>query len=174
MARGGMVGISLDGDEKLMRKLRKVGKKYGFDNKEIVKALRPSARAYQQRARQMVPRDTGALWRSIKIKKLRGSPPALSVFPKYSRKTNQRSGKVTSGYHAHLVEFGTKQRPATKSGQARSVNIGGRWVRISTTGAMSPQPFLAPAYQASKTRMIRLARVNFWKMVLLKTKAKGK
>ena len=48
---------------------------------------------------------------------------------------------------AHLVEFGTVERTLD---EPRLIKLGDRWARITTTGFVSPNPFLRRAWHAMK------------------------
>ncbi len=154
-------GVIMKGDKELIRKLERMNPKL----KDTRKAIRPGAKIYQKQARKNVPADSGALKRAIKTKTLKGEPAALAVRPVYTRKENARSGNVTSGYHAHLVEYGTGVRPAVKGGGKRAVNIGGKVVLIGTTGEMPAKPFLRPAWDQTKSAVFNSQRQELWKLV---------
>jgi HK97 gp10 family phage protein len=159
----GFASMSLDGDARLMEKLRKLQREGAFKKSELTKAMRPSAKHYQSTVRQLVPRGTGRLRQAIRIKTLRGKPPVLSVRPEYGARISKKTGKTTSaGYHAHLVEFGTGPRQLSKP---RPVQIDGKWVTITHTGSMPARPFLRPAYRQSRGPMAHLAAGQFWKLV---------
>ena len=160
MASAGAVII---GDKALQRNFDSLGKRPRKGS--ITKAMRPAAKVYQRAAKQMSPKDSGGLQRSIKIKVLRGNPPVLSVRPEYKRTVSEKTGRVTAGMHAHLVEFGTGRRPAMKDGQARVVFIGGRFVTISHTGSMPGSGFLAAAFRSTEKEMERSVSVEMWNMV---------
>lgn len=157
-------------DKALLRRMKRLSENGAFKKSELTKAMRPSAKVFQKQARAYAPKDSRRLARSIRIKTLKGWPAVLSVRPEYASRKSKKTGKTTSaGYHAHLVEFGTKPRKLKKP---RVVDFGGDHpVTITHTGAMPAQPFLRPAWRASRTRMARLARVNLWRLVRTKARA---
>ena len=103
-------------------------------------ALKKAGNPVAEAARANVP---GGLRDSIKV-----SP---SLKPS-QRKGRQDRSVVTvyvgsSSPVAHLVEFGTVERILD---EPRLVKLGDRWIRITTTGFVSPNPFLRRAWHAMK------------------------
>lgn len=106
-------------------------------------ALKKAGSPIAEAAKTNVPVVTGGLRDSIKV-----SP---SLKPS-QRKGRQDRSVVTvyvgsSSPVAHLVEFGTVERILD---EPRLVKLGGRWIRITTTGFVSPNPFLRRAWHAMK------------------------
>lgn len=168
MAR--MIGVKLTGDAELARKLR--GMK--FRKGELTKALRPAAKLVLETARAEVPVNEGLLRKSIKVKTLKGNPATLVVRPTYGETKSKRTGKkLSAGYHAHLVEFGTKlARPATETGEPRKATINGKTVWIKTTGIMPAHPFMQPAFHKTTAKQHQLVRQEMTKLVNLKARQK--
>jgi len=156
----GGVRIGIDGHDALIRKLQKLK----VPRNEQLKAMTPAARLIQNKAKSLVPVQSGALRRSIGLKRLRGEPAAIAVRPKYSKSISKKSGKVTSGYHAHLVEFGTLERviPIRKRWKT---TLGGKTIYVKRTGRMKPQPFMRPAFQQMADPAQRLLMANMWKLI---------
>ena len=105
-------------------------------------ALKKAGSPIAEAARANVPVVTGGLRDSIKVS------PSL----KPSQRKGQDRSVVTvyvgsSSPVAHLVEFGTVERTLD---EPRLVKLGGRWARITTTGFVSPNPFLRRAWHAMK------------------------
>lgn len=106
-------------------------------------ALKKAGNPIAEAARANVPVVTGGLRDSITV-----SP---SLKPS-QRKGRQDRSVVTvyvgsSSPVAHLVEFGTVERTLD---EPRIIKLGGRWARITTTGFVSPNPFLRRAWHAMK------------------------
>ena len=158
-AAGGGVRIGIDGEKELLRKLKKLR----IPKSEQVKAMRPAANLIKNKAKSLVPRRSGALRRAITTKVLRGEPAAISVFPKYRKKTS-KTGNVTSGYHAHLVEFGTSDRkiPIRKRWITK---LGGKTILVKRTGRMPAKPFMRPAFQQMAEPAQRLLLARLWKLI---------
>lgn len=86
-----------------------------------------------------------------------------SIHVSRSLKPSQRKGwrdrSVVTVYvgsnapHAHLVEFGTVDRSLKKP---RNVLFNGRWVTITHTGFVSPNPFLRNAWDAMKGEALKI------------------
>lgn len=167
-----ILDMQFDGGMRLSRTLQKLHARGAFRKKELTKVLRPSAKVYQQKARALVPVDTGALRRSIKITTLRGPTPVLVVAPQYETRLGKDGTIKSSGLHAHLVEFGTAPRKLKKP---RAVPLfgGGGFVTITHTGSMPAQPFLRPAWRATRTRMTRMARLNLGRLAQQKVRRAG-
>ena len=105
-------------------------------------ALKKAGSPIAEAARANVPVVTGGLRDSIKVS------PSL----KPSQRKGQDRSVVTvyvgsSSPVAHLVEFGTVERILD---EPRLVKLGDRWIRITTTGFVSPNPFLRRAWHAMK------------------------
>ena len=101
-------------------------------------ALKKAGNPIAEAAKANVPIVTGRLRDSITV-----SP---SLKPS-QRKGRQDRSVVTvyvgsSSPVAHLVEFGTVERILD---EPRLIKLGDRWIRITTTGFVSPNPFLRRA-----------------------------
>lgn len=160
-------GVKLEGDFKLIRALKRMKLKRAG----VLKAMRPAAKLYQDAARDEAPEKSGQLRRSIRIKTLRGNPPTLVVRPEYRARQNKFGTTTSAGFHAHLVEYGTKLRPAVKGkpGASRIAPIAGGVV-ITNTGSMRANPFQKRAFDKTENPMHRQIRVGLWDVV--KTTAK--
>lgn len=129
--------------------------------KKVNSALRKIARPIIRNARRNLVSSgnvkTGRLKKSIKalvaLKKYSG----LIVGPTYAGKDD------ASAPHAHLLEFGTKQR---KLKRPVLVNFSGTWALVKETGKMKAQPFMAPAIKQSASEMERLAEKHLVPLVI--------
>lgn len=138
----------------------------------IRNALKAAGQPIADAARDGVPRKTGKLHDSIKV----------STSLKSSQKHGRFDRSVVTVYVgsssplAHLVEFGTTERTLDAP---RKVNIGGQVVWISTTGKMSPNPFLRTAWDANKEKAVEILGRELWEQIakaarrLAKKAAKG-
>ena len=111
-------------------------------------ALKKSLAPVLDAAKQSVPKgETGNLARSLKIGKIKPS----------QRRGKPRDRTTVTAYvgptapHAHLVEFGTKER-TLKSPVAAP--IGGGVVTVRTTGRMPANPFLRNAWDTRKGQLL--------------------
>lgn len=77
MKAGTAVDITILGDKKLQRKLK--GLTPALQKKALRKALRAGAKIVAATARQMAPKRTGAVKRSIKVKAMKRSRGRLGV-----------------------------------------------------------------------------------------------
>jgi HK97 gp10 family phage protein len=113
--------VSVDGMDNLLKELNKLEAKVG--KKQIKRIVRKAGGVIAKKAKKKVPVDTGNLKKSIKVKAM-----AQSSDDAYALVGPTRKGKH-SGRHAHLVEFGTRD----KNGNQKN----------------KPQPFLKPAVDES-------------------------
>ena len=149
--------IHVIGEKELIRQLLLLEPTYA----DIIAVERKAAAIMRKEARRRVPKDTGALQRSITTVTLpkRGTkPPTVAVRPMWGSVTSAKTGKLTSGYHAHLVEFGTAERTL-----AASVLGSGGTKR--TSGRMPAQPFMRPAWDATHERMSKFIVSDAWKLI---------
>ena len=152
--------IGLHGEKELLRALAKLD----IPIKEQRKAIRPAANLIKRRAQELVPEITGALKRSIGTRVLRGEPAAIAVRPRYGRSESKKTGKVTAGFHAHLVEYGTPPR-LIPLGKRWKTTLGGRAVYITNTGAMPAQPFMRPAFEQMAGPAQRMLIDKMWNLI---------
>ena len=124
----------------------------------IRNALKAAGQPIAEAAREGVPSKTGRLRDSIKV----------STSLKASQKRGRFDNSVVTVYVgssspvAHLVEFGTTERTLD---EPRTVNIGGRTVRITTTGKMSPDPFLRTAWDMNKEKAVEILGKELWNQI---------
>ena len=101
-------------------------------------ALRKGAQLILRDAKSRVPKGTGGLKR------------ALTTIVKEDKSGNiyvTIGANMPDGAHAHLVEFGTKERFVNfASGRSGAISIGGGGSR----GSMPTQPFLRPAFDSQR------------------------
>lgn len=97
-------------------------------------ALKKAGQPVVDAAQSLAPRDTGKLAESIEIK---------TSLSRRQRRRRQKAGDVeqfigpsTKAPHGHLVEFGTVK--------------------------MAPRPFLRPAWDANKDRVLELFAKEMW------------
>lgn len=138
----------------------------------IRNALKEAGKPIAEAAKENVPVRTGKLRDSIKVST--------------SLKATQRKGRFdrssvtvyvgSSSPLAHLIEFGTTKRELE---DPRIVTIGGRTVKITNTGQVSPRPFLRQAWDANKEKVIKIFGDAMWVQIqkaarrLAKKAAKG-
>jgi len=135
--------LHIEGDRELLRTLKRMRLK----TSEEVKAIRPAAKLIQSRARALVPVDEGLLQKSIKLKRMRGAPAAIAVLPEYRKRVSKKTGKTLSaGFHAHLVEWGTRFAAA--------------------------QPFMRPAFVQTGDAAQRQLLLGLWDLVKRKARAR--
>jgi hypothetical protein len=126
-------GITLVGKGAIMSNLYAMPDR--MQRKAINRALKPAAAILRKQAKSMAPKGvTGNLKRSIRVRALRGMPPAISVHPTY---------KIAP--HKHLVHEGTKERTRK--------SIGGKFAYLgpNTSEATRSQPARSRAIRFSPT-----------------------
>lgn len=114
----------------------------------IRNALKKAGQPIAEAAKANVPVRSGRLRDTIKVST--------------SLKASQRGGKFdrsrvtvyigSSSPVAHLVEFGTVERILK---EPRMVLLNGRWVKVRSTGFVSPNPFLRNAWDAMKHKALK-------------------
>jgi HK97 gp10 family phage protein len=94
---------------------------YKVAAKVLRKGITEGARLVRDRAKKLVPKDTGALRKSIKVRGLAAAKAAG-----YQRKMGFAKGGsmppigkevVAEEFYAHIIEFGRKGAPAANGGQ---------------------------------------------------------
>ena len=133
----------------------------------IRNALKAAGQPIAEAAREGAPYDPRVTKGFEKSKHLRDT---ISVST--SLKASQRRGRFdksvvtvyvgSSSPHAHLVEFGTTERTLD---EPRTVNIGGNVVTITTTGRMSPNPFLRTAWDMNKEKAVEILGRELWEQI---------
>lgn len=101
------VDISLFGDKKLQRKFSRLT---GAEQKKIVRqSLREGGKIVMQRARELVPKEEGALRQSIKMRSSKRSRKRIGVQIFAGAKTGK---EVLKKGYVSFVELGTQHQPA--------------------------------------------------------------
>lgn len=133
-------GVVVTGIKELDRMLRNMTPE--LNNRILGAANAESAKPLIQRAKSLVPKKTNRLEKSIGSVKvsIRRAQEIGTV------KVGPRRGGQYKGYHGHLVEFGTRPRPA------------GGWYanfRNSKRTIMPASPYMRPAFERTKVEVIR-------------------
>jgi HK97 gp10 family phage protein len=145
-------GITLYGKGAIMSNLYAMPDR--MQRKAINRALKPAAAILRKQAKSMAPVGaTGRLKRSIRVRALRGMPPAISVHPTY---------KIAP--HKHLVHEGTKERTRK--------SIGGKFAYLGpntseatrSTGKIEGNPFFTDAWKIVQSRVSESVVENMWKI----------
>jgi len=145
-------GITLVGRKLLDAKLALLPHK--VRRQAVLKPLRPAGPILKKNVKALAPQgQTGNLKRSIRVRTLRGQPPAVSVHPTY---------KIAP--HKHLVHEGTTTRFRTR--------IGGRFAYVRnptpaqlSTGRAKPNPFFTRAWKAVQSQVLNVTQDKLWKVV---------
>ena len=130
------MSIQIEGVEEVLAQLEKVA-----DTQQIGKAVGQACAVVERAAKQKAPKDTGALRRSI------------------TSEVNGTEGIVfTPLEYAPYVEYGTGL--FAENGGRKDVpwwykNDDGKWV---STRGQHPQPFMRPAAQESREKVLRLLK----------------
>lgn len=122
----GFIGIDLLGDEALLRKLSALRTK--LPNKVLASAMRKAAKPMLAQAKINVPKKTGALQKSLKIKAKKRSRTRVGV--------DVGTRKAGAKFYGAFVEFGTSRspahaylRPAFDSKKAQAIKIAASEIR---------------------------------------------
>lgn len=111
--------------------------------KVSVDALRAGAKPMLEHAQLIVPEGrTGILGKSLEIatKKATGNTAVVKV----------QASRKKGGYHAHLVELGTKPH------EIRNVVIGGKFYPVVHHQGSKKKPFLRPAFESKKAETLKI------------------
>jgi len=156
MAKGAFT-FELKGMKELMNALDQLPT-VSMQKGAIRNALKDAGSPVVSDAKTNVPVDSGHLRDSIKVSQ--------------SLKKSQRKGRYdrssvtvyvgSSSPLAHLIEFGTTQRVLR---EPRIVTIGGRTVRITHTGQLSPRPFLRQAWDSNKEAVLKRLGDAIWQQI---------
>jgi HK97 gp10 family phage protein len=144
----------------LSRTLQQLGDLRTLPRKETNSALRKVAAPIVRNARKNLKANgnvkTGRLYKSIKKLVASRRYPGLMVGPTYRGKSD------ASAPHAHLLEFGTKQR---KLKRPLLLNFNGTWALVTQTGKMKAQPYMEPAVEQSLTEIDRLSKMHITPLI---------
>lgn len=136
--------------------LRRAARKALAPVMETARSLVPTG---PDRTKKGRPIKGGGLKRSLKIA-TRLSRRQASLARKQSAVEGKSSitlyGGPSAFPHAHLVEFGTRERVKKKTGQK--------------VGRMPPQPFMRPAWDRNKDQALTLFRTDIWSEIEKATK----
>jgi HK97 gp10 family phage protein len=152
-----MIGIDISGIDDLTKGLKAIGKKLRtqIGQEAVTTALIPMVNAARYYAGQS--RDTGALQDSIGVK-VKPYQKGATIFgivgPRRGFKRPDPSGK---GFrdptkYAHLVEFGHYTKAG--SGKFGGAKKGTKITPENASAYVLPQPFMRPAFSATKGQMI--------------------
>lgn len=151
MAKG-FISLNMAGWQDLAKSLEELG-----SDKDIVaterKALIEVATPAAEYARGIARRKSGKMARSINV-----STQLTKAQRRYKIKVGPLEAAVYFGpstSNAHLIEFGTKERHWT-GGKNRSKRVRESLQKVAgkSTGAGRPFPFMRPAWEFFKTKMI--------------------
>ena len=133
-----MIRMTLLGAPELVKALH-MARKVGFGTPFLVRVITKAVKPMQAKAEQLVPRGrTGNLARAFKVVKAR-----------VGRKGLAKIYFTNTAPHAHLIEWGTKER---KTGATKGKSTGNK---VRKTGKVNAAPFMLPAYLATKDQVER-------------------
>lgn len=125
---------------------RDLSRLYGkLNKKDLAKLLKPGASIFRQAVKNRAPvghgPQAGALKRAIRVRTARGkaSDPYAAVDVYFAKTFITKSGKKAKPYYALFVHNGTADRFRKKS--------------KSSTGQISPNPFVYDAFEAEAKRV---------------------
>jgi HK97 gp10 family phage protein len=110
----------------------------------ISSAVRAGGQVIRKAARRNIRAngsiETGTLYRSIAVKKKRGTNDIYQI------------GATRDAPHAHLVEFGTGPRSLSRPTPMEIAP--GKWATVQTTGSASAKPFMRPAVDENHREVV--------------------
>lgn len=142
---GGGFGLKIDGVEDVEKALAKLGKKVA--SKVVKTAVRKGSKLILKSARALVPVETGALKKSLGIKRKiyrRSGVMVDIVGPRKGFEKTGPDGKTRNPVnYAHLVEFGGVVRGVGRRGKGKLL------------GARKAHSFLRKAYDENNFRALQ-------------------
>lgn len=132
----------------------------GTQKRILVGAMKKSLEPVAERARQLVPVDEGDLRDSIIVSTKITKRQAREIVgargaPRVFAGTNWPSG--------HLVEFGTGPR-SVEATKKKVLAVDGRIIgKTADVGHMPAQPFLRPAFEQMREKMLEIFGREMWK-----------
>jgi HK97 gp10 family phage protein len=122
-------GVSIEGMEDLQETLKTVMPR---EAKNILRRTTFAvATTVRDKVKARAPKKTGALMKSIKAKRNKGTRTEMSA----SVVADRSGGRTGRGFHAHFLEFGTVKMPA--------------------------QPFIVPTVEEMRSQVPELYKENF-------------
>jgi len=107
-----------------------------------VDAIKQAGKIVLEEARNLVPEKSGKLKKSLAVQQVKVGYPVVKVLA--------RRAKGMGGYHAHLIELGTK--PHIIPGP---VKLGKKWYKNISHPGTQKKPFLRPALLNKKYEAIK-------------------
>lgn len=176
------IKAKLEGLEQALRNLEALTRT--VRNKILRKAANASARIVLKAARQLVPKNTGLLKKSlgVRVQTYRASGTVVAIVgPRTGFKKTRQGKKITAfgkkmkeagqnpSKYAHLVEYGHAViYPLRKRVLSDGTTIYGKVVR-----AMPPRPFLRPAFEQTKAAAVAAMNQIIAEEIEKKVKAIG-
>lgn len=134
---------------------RDLSRLYGkLNKKDLAKLLKPGASIFRKAVKNRAPvghgSQAGALKRAIRVRTARGraSDPFAAVDVYFAKTFMTKSGKKAKPYYALFVHNGTADR-SHKTKKSKP-----------STGRISPNPFVADAFEAEAQRVATVILSN--------------
>ena len=137
-----MATVEVKGFAKLDRALKELPLK--VQNRIMGKVVRSGSKVVLKEAKALVPKHTGRLKKSMTIKRLRKSKTKGRIVDSVTFKED--------GWYAHLIEFGHQ---LVKGGRLGGSGAG------KVIGHIAAQPFLRPAFDKNKKRILDIMKKTF-------------
>lgn len=134
-----LINMELTGVKEIDQVLREMPSK--LTRQVLQSAARKAARPMVADMKAGAPKRSGNLRRSIGIKALKSKVDNLRAVIV----VGVRRGKKFKAQHAHLIEFGTKERVAKNPTGLLSFWSKGQQVKIARTAGTPARPFIGPA-----------------------------
>lgn len=143
-----MAGINLKGFAELDRELAKLPIK--FQNKVMKKMVREGAKVVQKDAKQKVSVKSGTLKKAIIVRAKSKKETRKDIIAAAVSIRSKGTKRSKAAPHAHLIEYGHQLVKGGKLGQ------GGKVI-----GFVAARPFLRPAFDRGKSRVLNTMRRVF-------------
>jgi HK97 gp10 family phage protein len=152
-----MINLQITGTSELANNLRKLSKK--AMNEAGQAAIQEAVLPTLIRAKQLAPRDTGALRASIgtRFRKYKRGNLLYAVIGARYDEYDTAKGKRVPGNYAHLVELGHALLQDAK-GRTGMKALKGKSLRKKTAtirGTVQKRPFMRPAWEETKDEALR-------------------
>lgn len=142
--------------------------------KVVQRILASAAYPIVRQARNLAPRNTGTLKKSIYSRRSRKSTPGLEI-----RDITVKAGKSQQkfnrdAYYWKFVEFGRGTVNAKKGKVLRFFNKKtGKWISKESVAAVPARPFLRPAFEANKQKAAEIFSQKAAKIIAKAATKKG-
>lgn len=134
---------------------------------QLIKAMRPGARAIMKAVRQRVPRRQGYLYKALRVRTLRGKRDDPYASLAVTFKTNVypwKNGKLVPPFYGIFVHNGTARYVRGVKRKHRAMSYEQR-VELGGREGIKPRPFVADAFEAASKSAAEMILDKLQKMI---------